>query len=134
MKNIVESINESMLVDIINEGLKDSFINIIKNLFKHGEVSNEKFVTIEMDPKVFGKFMNDKDYFNLKNYPKLVPSFMRLDDMYELLKCELGQDRFGNETTIFTYIGHADFRKNNNKIEVKEEYKDLIEKVFSKYK
>ena len=31
-------------------------------------------------------------------------------------------------------IGHADFRKNNNKIEVKEEYKNLIEKVFSKYK
>lgn len=132
MKNIVESINES--IGVINEGLKDSFINIIKNLFNHGEVSNEKFVTIEMDPKVFGKFMNDKDYFNLKNYPKLVPSFMRLDDMYELLKCELGQDKFGNETTIFTYIGHADFRKNNNKIEVKEEYKDLVEKVFSKYK
>ena len=89
-----------------------------------------------MDPKVFGKFMNDKDYFNIKkndDYPKLVPSFMRLDDMYELLKCELGEDKFGNETTIFTYIGHADFRKNNNKIEVKEEYKDLIEKVFSKY-
>ena len=80
--------------------------------------------------------MNDKDYFNIKkndDYPKLVPSFMRLDDMYELLKCELGEDKFGNETTIFTYIGHADFRKNNNKIEVKEEYKDLIEKVFSKY-
>ena len=56
-----------------------------------------------------------------------------VDDMYELLKCELGEDKFGNETTIFTYIGHADFRKNNNKIEVKEEYKDLIEKVFSKY-
>ena len=90
-----------------------------------------------MDPKVFGKFMNDKDYFNIKkndDYPKLVPSFMRLDDMYELLKCELGEDKFGNETTIFTYIGHADFRKNNNKIEVKEEYKDLIEKVFAKYK
>ena len=51
-----------------------------------------------MDPKVFGKFMNDKDYFNLKNdYPKLVPSFMRLDDMYELLKCELGRDKFGND-------------------------------------
>ena len=31
---------------IINEGLKDSFINIIKNLFNHGEASNEKFVTI----------------------------------------------------------------------------------------
>ena len=122
---------------IINEGLKDSFINIIKNFINHGEASNEKFVTIEMDPKVFGKFMNDKDYFNIKNnndYPKLVPSFMRLDDMYELLKCELGEDKFGNETTIFTYIGHADFRKNNNKIEVKKEYKDLIEKVFSKYK
>ena len=90
-----------------------------------------------MDPKVFGKFMNDKDYFNIKkndDYPKLVPSFMCLDDMYELLKCELGEDKFGNETTIFTYIGHADFRKNNNKIEVKEEYKDLIEKVFAKYK
>lgn len=84
-----------------------------------------------MNPKVFGKFMNDKDYFNLKNdYPKLVPSFMRLDDMYELLKCELGRDKFGNETTIFTYIGHADFRKNNNKIEVKEEYKDLIKKFL----
>ena len=92
---------KSLTYYIINEGLKDSFINIIKNLFNHGEVSNEKFVTIEMDPKVFGKFMNDKDYFNLKNYPKLVPSFMRLDDMYELFKCELGQDKFGKETTIF---------------------------------
>lgn len=121
---------------IINEGLKDSFINIMKNFFSHGEVSNKKLVTIEIDPKVFGSLVRDKEYFNPQknnNYPKLVPSFTAVDDLWELHKCELGEDKYGNETTIFTYIGHADFRKNKNIIEVQEEYKDLVEKVFAKY-
>lgn len=122
---------------IINEGLKDSFINVIKNLFNHGEVSGNKLVTIEIDPKIFGKLVRDRDYFNPKknnDYPKLIPSVTALEDMWELYKCELGEDKYGNETTIFTYIGHADFRKNKKVIEVQEEYKDLIEKVFEKYK
>jgi len=122
---------------IINEGFKDSFINVFKNFFSHGEVSNKKLVTIEIDPKVFGKLVRDKEYFtyNNKEYPKLVPNrdYM-VDDLWELHKCELGEDKYGNETTIFTYIGHADFRKNKNVIEVQEEYKDLVEKVFAKYK
>lgn len=122
---------------IINEGLKDSFINVFKNFFNHGEVSNKKLVTIEMDPKVFGKFVRDDEYFKYtyKEYPKLVPNrdFM-VDDLWELHKLELGEDKYGNETSIFTYIGHADFRKDKNVIEVQEEYKDLVEKVFEKYK
>lgn len=122
---------------IINEGLKDSFINVFKNFFNHGEVSNKKLVTIEMDPKVFGKFVRDDEYFKYTNkeYPKLVPNrdFM-VDDLWELHKLELGEDKYGNETSIFTYIGHADFRKNKNVIEVQEEYKDLVEKIFAKYK
>ena len=122
---------------IVNEGFKDSFINVFKNFFSHGEVSNKKLVTIEIDPKVFGKLVRDKEYFtyNNKEYPKLVPNrdYM-VDDLWELHKCELGEDKYGNETTIFTYIGHADFRKNKNVIEVQEEYKDLVEKVFAKYK
>lgn len=122
---------------IINEGLKDSFINVFKNFFSHGEVSNKKLVTIEMDPKVFGKFARDNEYFKYTNkeYPKLVPNrdFM-VDDLWELHKLELGEDKYGNETSIFTYIGHADFRKNKNVIEVQEEYKDLVEKIFAKYK
>ncbi len=122
---------------IVNEGLKDSFINIFKNLFSHGEVSSKNLVTIEVDPKVFGKFVRDKEYFKNTNkeYPKLVPSRDYLeDDLWELYKCELGEDKYGNETTIFTYIGHADFNKDNQKIEVDENYKDLVEKVINKYK
>lgn len=122
---------------IINEGLKDSFINIVKNFFSHGEVSNKKLVTIEIDPKVFGKLVRDKEYFKHNNgeYPKLIPlTSPGVEDLWELNKCELGEDKYGNETTIFTYIGHADFRKNKNVIEVQEEYKDLVEKVFAKYK
>ena len=122
---------------IINEGLKDSFINIVKNLFSHGEVSNKKFVTIEIDPKVFGKLVRDEEYFSpkTKEYPKLIPSEDAFEkDLWHLHKCELGEDKYGNETTIFTYIGHADFRKNKNRIEVQEEYKELVEKVLAKYK
>ena len=122
---------------IINEGLKDSFINVFKNFFYHGEVSNKKLVTIEIDPKVFGKLVRDEEYFLTKNkeYPKLIPSEdLFHKDLWELRKLELGEDKYGNETTIFTYIGHADFRKNKNVIEVQEEYKDLVEKVFAKYK
>jgi hypothetical protein len=121
---------------IVNEGLKDSFINVFKNFFNHGEVSNKKLVTIEMDPKVFGKLVRDKEYFKYTNkeYPKLIPSITHSEDLWELHKCELGEDKYGNETTIFTYIGHADFREDKNVIEVQEEYKDLVEKVFEKYK
>ena len=122
---------------IINEGFKDSFINIVKNLFSHGEVSNKKFVTIKIDPKVFAKLVRDEEYFLLKTkeYPKLIPSEDAFEkDLWHLHKCELSEDKYGNETTIFTYIGHADFRKNKNVIEVQEEYKDLVEKVFEKYK
>jgi hypothetical protein len=122
---------------IVNEGLKDSFINVFNNFFNHGEVSNKKLVTIEIDPKVFGKFVRDKEYFKYTNkeYPKLVPNRdYTVDDLWELHKCELGEDKYGNETTIFTYVGHADFRKNKNVIEVQEEYKDLVEKVIEKYK
>ena len=122
---------------IINEGLKDSFINIIKNLFNHEEVSTKDLITIHCDPKVFGKFMRDKDYFNIKNndYPKLVPSFMSLDDnMWELYHLENGEDKYGNQQNVYTYIGHADFRKNKNVIEVQNEYKDFVEKVINKYK
>ena len=129
MKNINEY--------IVNEGLKDSFINIVNNLFNHGEVSNKKLVTIEIDPKVFGKLVRDKEYFihNKGEYPKLIPmTTPGVEDLWELHKCELGEDKYGNETTIYTYIGHADFRKNKNVIEVQEEYKDLVEKVFEKYK
>ena len=121
---------------IINEGLKDSFINIIKNLFNHGEVSTKNLITIHCDPKVFGKFMRDKDYFNIKNndYPKLVPSFMAIDDMWELYHLENGEDKYGNQQNIYTYIGHADFTKNKNVIEVQNEYKDFVEKIINKYK
>ena len=122
---------------IINEGFKDSFINIVKNLFSHGEVSNKKFVTIKIDPKVFAKLVRDEEYFLLKTkeYPKLIPSEDAFEkDLWHLHKCELSEDKYGNETTIFTYIGHADFRKNKNVIEVQEEYKDLVENVFEKYK
>ena len=82
--------------------------------------------------------MRDKDYFNSKknnDYPKLVPNRDYLaDDLWELHKLELGEDKYGYETFIFTYIGDADFRKNKNKIEVQEEYKDFVEKVIDKYK
>ena len=122
---------------IINEGLKDSFVNIFNNLFNHGEVSNKKLVTIEMDPKVFGNFVRDKEYFKKSNkeYPKLIPSrdYMA-DDLWELYHLELGEDKYGNEKEIFTYIGHADFKKDNHKIEVDENYKELVEKVLAKYK
>jgi len=122
---------------IVNEGLKDSLINIFKNIFNHGEVSNKKLVTIEVDPKVFGKLVRDRDYFKSTNkeYPKLIPSrdYME-DDLWELYKVEIGEDKYGNETKIFTYIGHADFKNDKNVIEVQEEYKELVTKIFEKYK
>ena len=122
---------------IVNEGLKDSFINVFKNFFNHGEVSNKKLVTIDVDPKVFGKFVRDKEYFKNSNkeYPKLVPSRdYAADDLWELYHLELGEDKYGNEREIFTYIGHADFKNDNHKIEVDENYKEFVEKVISKYK
>ena len=74
----------------------------------------------------------------LDNLPTLVEKkkndLISKIDEFQNKYVQINVDKFGNETTIFTYIGHADFRKNNNKIEVKEEYKDLIEKVFAKYK
>lgn len=122
---------------VINESLKDSFVNIIKNLFNHGEVNKKKLVTIEnVDPKVFGALVRDKEYFKHGNneYPKLIPlTSLGVEDLWELSKCELGEDKYGNVQTIFTYIGHADFRKNRNKIEVEENYKELVEKVLAKY-
>lgn len=122
---------------IINESLKDSFVNIIKNLFNHGEVNKKKLVTIEnVDPKVFGALVRDKEYFSFENkeYPKLIPmTSMSVEDLWELSKCEIGEDKYGNKQTIFTYIGHADFRKDRNKIEVEENYKELVEKVLAKY-
>lgn len=121
---------------IFNEGLKDSFVNIFKNFFFHREVSNKKLVTIKADPKVFGALMRDKEYFKKSNkeYPKLIPSrdYMA-DDLWELYHLKLGEDKYGNETEIFTYIGHADFDKDNHKIEVDENYKELVEKIFAKY-
>ena len=135
-KIIMKKLQEYIVNGGLNEGLKDSFINIFKNLFSHGEVSTKNMVTIEVDPKVFGKLVRDKEYFSIKNneYPKLIPSTMHLDDMWELYKCELGEDKYGNETTIFTYIGHADFEKDNHKIEVDKNYKELVENVINKYK
>lgn len=133
----MKSLNNYINNESINEGLKDSFINIVKNIFSHGEFSNKKMVTIEIDPKVFGKLVRDKEYFsyNNKNYPKLIPTEDGVwEDIWDLHKCELGEDKYGNGTTIFTCIGHADFRKGKNVIEVQEEYKDLVEKVFAKYK
>ena len=121
---------------IINEGLKDSFVNIFKNLFYHGEVSTKNLVTINCDPKIFGNLQRDKDYFNPQkndNYPKLVPSFMALDDMFELYHLEKGKDKYGNVQDLYTYIGYADFRKGNNKLEIDKNYQEFVEKVLEKY-
>lgn len=121
----------------VTEGLKDSFVNIFKNFFSHGEVSSKKLVTIDVDPKVFGKFNRDTEYFKTsnKNYPKLVPSRDYLgDDIWELYHLELGEDKYGNEQEVFTYIGHADFGKDNHKFEVNKDYQEFVEKVIEKYK
>jgi hypothetical protein len=123
---------------LVNEGLKDSFINIIKNLFNHGEVNKNKLVTIEnVDPKVFGALVRDKEYYspNTNEYPKLIPlRDYTVDDMWELYSCTIGEDKYGNKQDVFTFIGHADFKNDRNKIEVEENYKELVEKVLAKYK
>ena len=133
----MKQINTYISEQNINEGLKDSIVNIFNNFFHHGEVNKNKLVTIEnVDPKVFGALVRDKEYFKHGNneYPKLIPlrDYM-VDDMWELYSCELGEDKYGNEQDIFTFIGHADFRKDKNKIEVEENYKELVEKVLAKY-
>lgn len=132
----MKQINTYISEQNINEGLKDSIVNIFNNLFHHGEV-NKKKVTIEnVDPKVFGTLVRDKEYFSVKtkDYPKLIPmTTPGVEDLWELYSCEVGEDKYGNEQTIFTYIGHADFRKDKNKIEVDEDYKELVEKVLEKY-
>ena len=133
----MKTLNTYISEQNINEGLKDSIANIFNNFFHHGEVNKKKLVTIEnVDPKVFGSLVRDKEYFspNTKDYPKLVPATSPgSEDLWELYSCELGEDKYGNEQTIFTYIGHADFRKDKNKIEVDEDYKELVEKVLAKY-
>ena len=91
--------------NIFNEGLKDSFINIMKNIFCHGEVSSKNLVTIEVDSKVFGALMRDKEYFKKSNkeYPKFIPVRDYLeDDMWELYHLELGEDKYGYMKEIFT--------------------------------
>ena len=121
----------------INEGLKDSFVNLIKNLFTYGKDSIKDLEKIEnIDPKVFGALVRDKEYFKHGNneYPKLIPmTSPGVEDLWELSKCELGEDKYGNETTIFTHIGEADFRKDKNIILVDKNHKELVEKVLAKY-
>ena len=129
MKDIKEYIT-------INEGLKDSFINIIKNIFNHKENSQNEYITIEVDPKVFGSFCRDEEYFSDKNqdYPKLIPiKIIGVDDKWTLHVYEQGKDKYGNIQSIYTFIGIADFIKDNHKFEIEENYKDLVEKILEKY-
>ena len=122
---------------LINEELTDSFINIVKNIFSHGKVSNDKLFTIEIDFKVFEKLINDKKYFSQKNkeYPKLIPILYQ-KDFWELYSLEMNKNEYGDEEGTYTYIGDADFSDDGNigEISVYKDYEDLVTKVFAKYK
>lgn len=121
----------------INEGFKDSFVNLVKNLFCYKKDSIKNLVKIEnIDPKAFGSLVRDKQYFSptTNEYPKLIPLTSPYDDLWELYQCEKGEDKYGNKESIFTYIGEADFRKDKNVILVDKNYQELVENVINKYK
>lgn len=130
MKNINEY--------IVNEGFGDafkSFANIFKNIMKHGEVSNKDLVTIELDAKTFGKIKRALETKTKEDRPTLVPSPMAIDDMWEIYHVDNGENKYGDPTTVYTYIGHYDCRKTDiGKLEIDKKYQEFVEKYIEEFK
>ena len=130
MKNINEY--------IVNEGLGNifkSFANIFTNITKHGEVTKKDLVTIELDAKTFGKLKRACEERTKEDRPTLVPSPMSLDDMWEIYYVDNGENKYGDPTTIYTYIGHYDCRKTNiGKLEIDKKYQEFVEKYIDQFK
>ena len=130
----MKSINEYL----VNEGLGDafkSFANIFKNIMKHGEVSTKDLVTIELDAKIFGKIKRALETKTKEDRPTLVPSPMAIDDMWEIYHVDNGENKYGDKTIVYTYIGHYDCRKTDiGKLEIDKKYQEFVEKYIEQFK
>ena len=100
---------------IVNEGFGDalkSFANIFKNIMKHDELSTKDLVT-----------------------PTLVPHQTLTNDLWEVYYIDNGENKYGDPTTIFTYIGHYDCRKTDiGKLEIDKKYQKFVEKYIEQFK
>ena len=123
---------------IVNEGFGDafkSFANIFKNIMKHDELSTKDLVTIELDAKIFGKIKRALETRTKEDRPTLVPSPTSTDDMWEMYYVDNGENKYGDPTTIYTYIGHYDCRKTNiGKLEIDKKYQEFVEKYIEQFK
>ena len=122
----------------INEGLGDtfkSFVKIFQNFINHNEIGTEDIVTIELDAKTFGKIKRACETRTKEDRPTLVPSPMAPDDMWEIYYVDNGENKYGDPTTIYTYIGHYDCRKTDiGKLEIDKKYQEFVEKYIEQYK
>lgn len=142
MKDLNNYISEtervSSIDDYINEGLGDafkSFVKVFQNLINHGEVSNKDLVTIELDAKTFGKLKRELDSQTKKDWPSLAVCITISDDLWEVYYVEEGENKYGDSTTIFTYIGHYDCRKTDiGKLEIDKKYQEFVEKYIEQFK
>ena len=129
---------------IVNEGLGDafkSFTNIFKNIMKHGEISTKDLVTIELDAKIFGKIKRALETRTKEDRPTLVPSpianitGLNSKDMWEIYYVDNGENKYGDPTTVYTYIGHYDCRKTDiGKLEIDKKYQEFVEKYIEQFK
>ena len=123
---------------IVNEGLGDvfkSFVKIFQNVINHGEVSNKDLVTIELDAKTFGNINRALSTRKIEDRPTLVPSRTLTDDLWEMYYVDNGENKYGDKTTVFTYIGHYDCRKTDiGKLEIDKKYQEFVEKYIEQYK
>ena len=126
------------LNNYINEGLGDafkSFVKIFQNLINHGEISKKDLITIELDAKTFGKLNRILSEKTNKDRPLLVPQQTLSDDLWEVYHVDNGENKYGDPTTIYTYIGHYDCRKTNiGKLEIDKKYQEFVEKYIEQFK
>ena len=124
------------LQNYITEGIADKFKDAIKflnNIINHSEVTRKDVVTFELDTKTFGKLKRMSK--EVQDRPAIIASPMAPDDMWEIYYIEDGENKYGDQTTIFTYIGHYDCRKTNmGKFEIDKKYQEFVEDYIKKIK
>lgn len=126
------------LNNYINEGLGDtfkSFVKIFQNLMNHGEISKKDLITIELDAKTFGKLNRALSTRTKEDRPTLVPSRTLDDDIWEIYYVDNGENKYGDPTTVYTYIGHYDCRKTDiGRLEIDKKYQEFVEKYIEQFK
>lgn len=126
------------LNNYINEGLGDafkSFVKIFQNLINHGEISKKDLITIELDAKTFGKINRALSTRTSEDRPTLVPLNTLTDDLWEVYHVDNGENKYGDPTAVYTYIGHYDCRKTDiGKLEIDKKYQEFVEKYIEQFK